>query len=259
MLHRGSSHLVKVLAPQWDIGDWEDGDEDFSDDDDDDQDEDEGNDSDDNTDNVDEKNDSDNDVEKQMGDNNQGHQTPNLDEKSAMKGIATAGSRNIATLKTPKPQSELASKKTEPLPKSTSSKTATVINEKEVSPNDSEQGSVQKPVEPAAGGRNLKIRYKDWSRYIIWGIMILFPLLFMSKLLRHLQNSVRYANHHSVVGILVAVRNRMSTDNRLGAGIDQAITVAVSIWPIIFAAIVAQSLRAYATYRVERGVRLMVA
>ena len=67
-----------------------------------------------------------------------------------------------------------------------------------------------------------------------------------------------HANDHSVIGILVAVRNKMSTDDRLGAGIDQAITVAVSIWPIIFAAIVAQSLRAYATYRVERGVRLMV-
>lgn len=41
---------------------------------------------------------------------------------------------------------------------------------------------------------------------------------------------------------------------------QQAIRVAVTAWPIIFAAIVAQSLKAYATYRVERkaGIELMV-
>lgn len=50
----------------------------------------------------------------------------------------------------------------------------------------------------------------------------------------------------------------MSTDSSYVDGTDQALRVAVSVWPIIFAGIVAQSLRAYATYRVERGVRLMV-
>lgn len=40
--------------------------------------------------------------------------------------------------------------------------------------------------------------------------------------------------------------------------VQQAITVAVSVWPIAFAAIVAQSLRAYASYKAERGLRLMV-
>jgi hypothetical protein len=60
------------------------------------------------------------------------------------------------------------------------------------------------------------------------------------------------------VGILVAVRNKRPTDDLLGMGTNQALDVAISVWPIIFAAIVAQSLRAYATYKVERGVRLMV-
>jgi hypothetical protein len=48
------------------------------------------------------------------------------------------------------------------------------------------------------------------------------------------------------------------TDSPQALGTQQALRVAVSVWPIIFAGIVAQSLRAYATYRVERGVRLMV-
>jgi hypothetical protein len=41
-------------------------------------------------------------------------------------------------------------------------------------------------------------------------------------------------------------------------GIVQAIKFAVSAWPIVFAGIVAQSLKAAATYKVERGIRLMV-
>jgi hypothetical protein len=65
-------------------------------------------------------------------------------------------------------------------------------------------------------------------------------------------------NRSTVVGILVAWRNKKPTDTVLGTGTTQALTVAISVWPIIFAAIVAQSLRAYATYKVERGVRLMV-
>ena len=39
--------------------------------------------------------------------------------------------------------------------------------------------------------------------------------------------------------------------------VHQAIPVAVSAWPIIFAAVVAQSFKTWATFRVERGIRLM--
>lgn len=45
---------------------------------------------------------------------------------------------------------------------------------------------------------------------------------------------------------------------KYGNGTNQALQIAISVWPIIFAGIVAQSLRAYATYKVERGVQLMV-
>jgi hypothetical protein len=47
---------------------------------------------------------------------------------------------------------------------------------------------------------------------------------------------------------------------RRGVVTQQAIKIAVTAWPIIFAAILAQSLKAYATYRVEKkaGIELMV-
>jgi len=39
--------------------------------------------------------------------------------------------------------------------------------------------------------------------------------------------------------------------------IADAITIAISAWPIIFAAVVAQAFKTWATFRVERGVKLM--
>jgi hypothetical protein len=42
-----------------------------------------------------------------------------------------------------------------------------------------------------------------------------------------------------------------------GTTLAQATKISVSAWPIIFAAIAAQSLRTIAAYKVERGVRLM--
>lgn len=40
--------------------------------------------------------------------------------------------------------------------------------------------------------------------------------------------------------------------------LSQAITVAASAWPIVFAAVVAQSLKMYAAHQVERGIKLVV-
>ena len=40
--------------------------------------------------------------------------------------------------------------------------------------------------------------------------------------------------------------------------ISHATKAAITTWPIVFAAILAQTLRAIATYQVERGIRLIV-
>ncbi|KUJ11328.1 uncharacterized protein LY89DRAFT_242512 [Mollisia scopiformis] len=217
-LHRGSSRLVSVLAPQWDIDDWQEGDEDFSDDDDDDNDEDE------------EKYESDDEQDTK-------HEAASSELSSATKGLAHSTASNIPTMNTPRSQIEISEKKSEPAAALPQPKKTAVVNEKEVSGSDLDNGSLEKS--GPEGGKNLQKKYKDWSRYIIWAIMILFPLLFM------------------IIGILVAVRDGQPVGDSLGDGTNQALSVAISVWPIIFAAIVAQSLRAYATYRVERGVRLM--
>jgi hypothetical protein len=44
----------------------------------------------------------------------------------------------------------------------------------------------------------------------------------------------------------------------LSQGLTQVNKVAVSLWPIVFAAVAAQALRMYASYKIERGLRLMV-
>jgi hypothetical protein len=60
------------------------------------------------------------------------------------------------------------------------------------------------------------------------------------------------------VGLLVAFIDGKPSQSREAIAIQNALQVAVSVWPVTFAAIVAQSLRTYATYKVERGLRLMV-
>jgi hypothetical protein len=40
--------------------------------------------------------------------------------------------------------------------------------------------------------------------------------------------------------------------------ITHATKAAITAWPIVFAAILAQTLKAAATYQVERGIKLMV-
>lgn len=46
--------------------------------------------------------------------------------------------------------------------------------------------------------------------------------------------------------------NGQPISSSLGVGVTQANRVAVSIWPIAFAALAAQALRMYASYKVER-------
>lgn len=97
------------------------------------------------------------------------------------------------------------------------------------------------PEAPQRAARTLRRRNPtDPSRIVIWAIMIILPLLFI------------------ILGILVAVSNGRPSSSALGNGVNQALKVGVSAWPIIFAAVAAQSLRALATWRVERGVKLMV-
>lgn len=180
MLHRGSSRLVSVLAPEWDIDGLENGDEEISDDDDDDDDDEdeERYDSDDDDNNTDDKN-----GENNKDDRETREGSSNLMDmgKSGSKGIANAAVSNIGTVKTPRAQP--AAIKPAPViitSKEYQSEKVAVLNEKEIVGSDLEKGSLEKPpADSGAEGRNLTRNYKDWSRYIIWGIIIVFPLLFV--------------------------------------------------------------------------------
>jgi len=44
----------------------------------------------------------------------------------------------------------------------------------------------------------------------------------------------------------------------MGYAVTHATKAAITAWPIVFAAILAQTLKAIATYQVERGIRLRV-
>ncbi|MCJ1382065.1 hypothetical protein MMC17_005177 [Xylographa soralifera] len=107
------------------------------------------------------------------------------------------------------------------------------INEKEIQPD-----TTIKVQSHQHTPRNLK-RRSTMSQYIIWGIMITFPLLYI------------------ILGILTASQTGTPVGSTIGSNVHIAIPFAVTAWPIIFAAVAAQSLKILATYKVERGLRLM--
>ena len=59
-----------------------------------------------------------------------------------------------------------------------------------------------------------------------------------------------------VLGIMIWLMDNKSTASKWHP-MEDAIKVSVSAWPIVFAAVVAQCFKAWATYRVERGIKLM--
>lgn len=164
-LHKGSSRLISILAPELDIGDLKDGDEEISDDDDDDDDE--------QYESDDEKN----------GAAHGSQGTASTNANAASKEIATTAAANMKTSKATKqlPSSveEMAAKKSIDNNTSDKAKSPVVVSERELSFSDLEKCSFEKPVDAATEDKSLRKHYKDWSRYIIYAIMMLFPLLFM--------------------------------------------------------------------------------
>ena len=62
----------------------------------------------------------------------------------------------------------------------------------------------------------------------------------------------------TVLAVLTASVHKKPQDDPVGLKITQINKIAVSLWPIAYAAVVAQALRMYASYKVETGIRLMV-
>ncbi|MCJ1383335.1 hypothetical protein MMC17_006448 [Xylographa soralifera] len=80
---------------------------------------------------------------------------------------------------------------------------------------------------------------RSLSQFVVWPIMITLPLLYV------------------VLGIMTALLNGKDSSSFMGSAMTEAIKISVTLWPIIFAAIAAQSLKMFASYKIERGLRLM--
>ncbi|MCJ1436025.1 hypothetical protein MMC27_005403 [Xylographa pallens] len=115
-------------------------------------------------------------------------------------------------------------------------KTAEVlVNEKEVSSDNSLGIGKLHGIQ----AHNLGRRTSSIAQLVIWAIMVLIPTLFV------------------VLAIMTAVLTGRRSPSTMGTAVSEANKIAVSLWPIVFAAILAQSLRMLASYKVERGLRLM--
>jgi len=141
-------------------------------------------------------------------------------------------------------------------PTGSGSKPGVGVSEKEVYPTDSAEEDKKKPRrrEPRELGR----RTSKLAQGVAWGVALSFPILFISKLFGDLCHWGFLLTHAAVLAIMNAsIRGRMIGDV-LAERLLRLNKIAVSIWPILFAAVVAQSLRMFAAYKVERGIRLIV-
>ncbi|KAH8653569.1 hypothetical protein BX600DRAFT_515834 [Xylariales sp. PMI_506] len=84
----------------------------------------------------------------------------------------------------------------------------------------------------------LERHWTDFSYYFMSSLSVVLPLLFL------------------ILGIGIALLEGKKTTSSWSA-VDQATKVAISVWPIVFAAVVAQCLKTWAAFRVERGIKLM--
>ncbi|CAK7234221.1 hypothetical protein SEUCBS140593_008868 [Sporothrix eucalyptigena] len=80
--------------------------------------------------------------------------------------------------------------------------------------------------------------WENFSFYAMASLSVILPMLF----------------------VLLAIGATIMNGRLVGShwdSVSDAIKFAVSVWPIVFAAVVAQCFKTYATYKVERGIKLM--
>lgn len=94
-------------------------------------------------------------------------------------------------------------------------------------------------------GRQLQRRTSRLAQGIAWSIALFFPLLFLILAFINVSQNGKDAGEYSEN---IAFATRLQEANK----------ICVSMWPILFGAIVAQSFKMYAAWKVERGIRLVV-
>ncbi|KAK0649541.1 hypothetical protein B0T16DRAFT_456949 [Cercophora newfieldiana] len=84
----------------------------------------------------------------------------------------------------------------------------------------------------------LQRRWADFSFYFMASLSIVLPLLFL------------------ILTVSIIIMDGKSTSSGWSMIVDP-IKIAISAWPIVFAAVTAQGFKTWATFKVERGVKLM--
>ncbi|KAK0641824.1 hypothetical protein B0T16DRAFT_420578 [Cercophora newfieldiana] len=84
----------------------------------------------------------------------------------------------------------------------------------------------------------LERRWAAFSFYFLASLSIILPVVFL------------------VLACFIMAMNGKSVDSNWGKIIDP-IKIAITVWPIVFAAVTAQGFKTWAAYKVERGVKLM--
>ncbi|KAK3342200.1 hypothetical protein B0T25DRAFT_618005 [Lasiosphaeria hispida] len=84
----------------------------------------------------------------------------------------------------------------------------------------------------------LERRWAAFSFYLLASLSVVLPTLFL------------------VLACFIMAMNGKSSESAWGRMIDP-IKIAVTVWPIVFAAVTAQGFKTWAAYKVERGVKLM--
>jgi len=113
-------------------------------------------------------------------------------------------------------------------------------------------------------GRKLQRRTSRLAQGVSWGIAFFFPLMFISKFIPVLATVAPTYTPALVLAIMSASMSEKDAfddyeePNKLGTRLMQANKICVSMWPILFGAIVAQSFKMYAAWKVERGIKLIV-
>ena len=179
---KSSARVVGGFAPDWDIGDLEDDDETLSDDEDDNASDNELYDTDNDTGN-DHTNESDNDNSNEADlsrQDNAEHGAGKEALKSTSHVISKAIPANMSTSTASMSQRQASERKlTGATSRPTKAKPDFTVSEEAISGNGCDD---KKAIgQNSTSARNLKQRYNDWSRYMIWAIVILLPVLFISR------------------------------------------------------------------------------
>ncbi|KAI9162714.1 FAD-dependent monooxygenase OpS4 [Paramyrothecium foliicola] len=115
--------------------------------------------------------------------------------------------------------------------KDTKEKTTYRITQKELK-------AIDAKMEEHSKTRSLQRHWADVSFYIMASLSVVLPLLFL------------------ILGIFIACADGKPVGSSWGR-LQSSIKIAISAWPIIFAAVTAQAFKTWATYKVERGIKLM--